>query len=123
MIRWGEHGACGRSSGRCGVGGALRSLRGRDVFAAFPDDLAVGEGPYDRGSVGDDLVWGPLDRATSGALQRARAFGAGRSAARQRRGGDCSEARGVGSAWFSSFSHSPPATRGGSTAAWSPVGG
>src|SRR5271163_1361453 len=83
MIRWGEYGACGRSSERCGVGGAVRSLRGRDVFAAFPDDLVVGEGSYDRRSVGDDLVWEPLDRAASGSSCRS---SAGRRGLDQRQG-------------------------------------
>jgi transposase len=31
-------------------------VRGRDVFAAFPDDLAIGEGSFDRRGGGDDLV-------------------------------------------------------------------
>ncbi len=67
-------------------------MRGRDVFAAFSDDLAFGEGPFDRRGREDDLVWPAVDRTASGALQRVRTFGVGRSAARQRRGGDSFEA-------------------------------
>ena len=71
-------------------------MRGRDVFASFPDDLAIGERSFDRRGSGDDLVWAALDRTTAGALQRAWAFGAGRSASRQRRVGEGSEAGTVG---------------------------
>jgi hypothetical protein len=46
-------------------------VRGRDVFAAFSDDLAIGEVTFDRRGGGDDLVWAALDRTACGALQRA----------------------------------------------------
>jgi hypothetical protein len=61
---------------------------GNDVDAAFPDDLAIGEGSFDRRGGGDDLVWPALDRAACGPLQRVWTFGVGRSASEQRRGGE-----------------------------------
>src|SRR5271168_2635078 len=92
-IAGGEHGLRCRSSERCGVGGAVRGVRGRDVLAAFPDDLAIGEGAFDRRGGGDDLVWAAVDRTACGALQRAWTFGDGRSASRQRRVGEGSDTR------------------------------